>query len=159
MGNIIDVLKEVVTDIGFWLMLVALMPMCSWKKEMCIRDRFCFVVAAVASIFKPGLDFSAAAFTIAAVTVLAVILQALCYPFIFKVGVEKGRITSVLTIGLVVAAGTFLLVSSDGGSNGLLNKMMNAGSSLNSLLLVLAAAILWYMSMTLSMVFYNKREL
>lgn len=33
MGNIIDVLKEVVTDIGFWLMLVALMPMCSWKKD------------------------------------------------------------------------------------------------------------------------------
>ena len=33
MGNIIDVLKEVVTDIGFWLMIVALMPMCSWKKD------------------------------------------------------------------------------------------------------------------------------
>lgn len=120
---------------------------------------FCFVAAAAASIFKPGLDFSAAAFTIAAVTVLAVILQALCYPFVFKVGVEKGRITSFLTIGLVVAACAFLLASSDGGSNGLLNKIMNAGSSLNSLLLVLAAAILWYLSMTLSMVFYNKREL
>lgn len=33
MDDILNVLKEVVSDVGFWLMLLSLIPMCSWKND------------------------------------------------------------------------------------------------------------------------------
>lgn len=33
MDDILNILKEVVSNVGFWLMLLSLIPMCSWKND------------------------------------------------------------------------------------------------------------------------------
>ena len=85
--------------------------------------------------------------------IMALIASSLCLPFMFKLGVEKGRMAYYITIGAVTAGSViFSKLSAEGlrfelKPNGLMAMICLAS--------VLVYALSWY----LSIVFYQKREL
>lgn len=85
--------------------------------------------------------------------IVATLSSSISLPFIFKLGVEKGRIAYYVMIGFVCAASTL--------ASKVFSSKMQAKIQLNLLLLILGAVGIgiyiwsWY----LSIVFYKKREL
>ncbi len=84
--------------------------------------------------------------------IIASITSSICLPFMFKLGVEKGRIAYYFMIG-IVCAGSII-------SSNLFFKEMQAEIKLNGILPIICLvgigiyALSWY----LSIVFYKKRE-
>ncbi len=85
---------------------------------------------------------------------LACFSSSLCLPFIFKYGVEKGRMAYYIMIG-IVCAGSF--IASDYYNEALASTV--AFSGLLPIILCIAGAALYALSWWLSVVFYKKREI
>ena len=85
--------------------------------------------------------------------IVSTLSSAICLPFIFKLGVEKGRMAYYVMIGFVCGASAL--------ASGLLGDQPGVGIQPNMILVLLAAlgigvyALSWYMSI----VFFKKREI
>lgn len=85
--------------------------------------------------------------------IVALIVSSFSLPFMFKLGVEKGRIAYYIMIGIVFAG---ILISSNILPNGILTKIkLNGVLSIICLVGIGIYVLSWY----LSIVFYKKREI
>lgn len=85
--------------------------------------------------------------------IMATVTSSLTLPFVFKLGVEKGRSAYYVTVGVVCAVS---IVASNVFSNGLHTEIeLNAVLPIICLIGIGIYALSWY----LSIVFYKKREL
>lgn len=84
---------------------------------------------------------------------MATLSSSITLPFVFKLGVEKGRITYYVTIGVVCAVSLF--------ASGAIGAEKQADFHTNSLFAALAPVgiCVYILSWYLSVVFYNKREI
>lgn len=83
---------------------------------------------------------------------LSAVASSICMPFVFKFGVEKGRIAYYVTVGLVCAAAVILPA--------FLNAAPGMSAASVSIVPVFAVCMVIYaLSWLLSVEFYNKREL
>ena len=103
----------------------------------------------VNNVFNPG-EFAVTMLSLLLVSMLA---SAIPLPFIFKSGIEKGRIAYYVTIGLVAAAG--ILFSEFFKYNITLSLSVGIVFALMSVIGIGIYCLSWY----LSVVFYKKREL
>lgn len=85
---------------------------------------------------------------------LACFSSSMCLPFMFKLGVEKGRMAYYIVIG-IVCAGSF--IASDYYNEALASTVAFGG--LLPIILCIAGAGLYALSWYLSVVFYKKREI
>lgn len=83
----------------------------------------------------------------------ATLTSSISMPFIFKLGVEKGRIAYYVMIGFVCGASVL--------SSGLFREHLQAEIRLNTILVVLSFVGIgvYILSWYLSIVFYKKREI
>ena len=109
------------------------------------------IVQAVRMAANGGVVFSELAVLIAALFTIALFASSICLPFMFRYGVEKGRMAYYVMIGLATALATMAKLA---GGDAFL--AMNPNLLLPILCVVSVAiyALSWY----LSIVFYNKRD-
>lgn len=91
--------------------------------------------------------------TLMLIAILSLFSSSVSLPFIFKLGVEKGRITYYVMVGVVCGLG--------GGASVVLGKEVPQHMALDSVLPVicLIAAGIYALSWYLSVVFFQKREI
>ena len=109
------------------------------------------IVQAVRMAANGGVVFSELAVLIATLFTIALFASSICLPFMFRYGVEKGRMAYYVMIGLATALATMAKLA---GGDAFL--AMNPNLLLPILCVVSVAiyALSWY----LSIVFYNKRD-
>lgn len=83
---------------------------------------------------------------------LSAVASSICMPFVFKFGVEKGRIAYYVTVGLVCAAAVVLpaFLNTDPGLS---------AASVSIAPVFVICMVIYALSWLLSVEFYNKREL
>ncbi|MBQ1233066.1 MAG: ABC-2 transporter permease [Clostridia bacterium] len=91
--------------------------------------------------------------TLMLIAILSLFSSSVSLPFIFKLGVEKGRITYYVMVGVVCGLG--------GGASVVLGKEIPQHMALDSVLpvLLLIVAGIYALSWYLSVVFFKKREI
>lgn len=110
------------------------------------------IAQAVQMSIKGNFSFDSYLLTMMILFILSCFSSSVCLPFIFKFGVEKGRLIYYVMIGFVAGGGVILLnISSDFTKNFISANTIIAIICVISLLLY---ALSWY----LSFVFYKKRE-
>lgn len=108
----------------------------------------------------PGLDMDARLFLMAVILCLSLVSPAVCLPFVFRYGTEKGRIAYYLAIGLFCAL-SYALMDSAGIEAGDIGTLSGtAGSLLPGLgIACLICAGLYAASWVLSIRFFEKKAL
>ena len=108
----------------------------------------------------PGLDMDARLFLMAVILCLSLVSPAVCLPFVFRYGTEKGRIAYYLAIGLFCAL-SYALMDSAGLEAGDIGTLSGtAGSLLPGLgIACLICAGLYAASWVLSIRFFEKKAL
>lgn len=110
------------------------------------------VTQAVLAAFSDGMTATDIFLPAAMLVVLSLGSSALTLPFMFRFGVEKGRVAYYVMIG-VLCGGTAAVTSVSKGAN------QFAASAGHLPLFMAAAAILYGISWYISILFYRKREL
>ena len=108
---------------------------------------------AVKMIFNGGFDLSEYLILVMLMFFLALVSASLSLPFLFKLGVEKGRMAYYIMIG-VVCAGSVV-------SSSIMSEKMSVDIGLNGVLpiLCIVGIIMYAFSWYLSIMFYKKREI
>ena len=104
-----------------------------------------------------GTDAATYLFTLAGSIFSGLIPVSLMLPFIFRFGAEKGRIVSLMIIGLVVGCVTVSMTVLDNVTVG--DAMPAIGGAGLILVTLLICAVVYAASWALSTVLYNKREI
>ena len=100
-------------------------------------------------VFDPGQFFA----TMIVLFIASLVVSSATFPFIFKLGVEKGRMAYYVMIGLVCAGGAILsrMVSE--------NSVQGINPSIFVLVFCIVGIGIYALSWYLSIVFYEKREI
>ena len=110
------------------------------------------LAAAVRMMLKNSFSWDALLMTAVFLLALGVIGPTLLLPFVFKFGAEKGRIAFYVMVGLLCSVGAVLAGIG-------FNVGLSADSLSLSVIIILAAVLLYALSWRLSILFYQKREL
>ena len=110
------------------------------------------IAQAIRMTLDGGLMLGAYLATMMLLLILSLISSSVCLPFIFKLGVEKGRMAYYMMVGIVCAGS---IISSGLLTDNLLSKLqMNAILPIICLIGIGIYSLSWY----LSVIFYKKRE-
>ena len=111
------------------------------------------IAQAISMNIKGGFILSEYTLTVSLVLVMSLVSSSISLPFMFKLGVEKGRMAYYIMVGVVCAGGIFLakLLAKDS------EIPVNLSNSLP--FICIAAVSIYALSWYLSIIFYKKREL
>lgn len=112
---------------------------------------FCMIAFVVRMCFLGSADFCTYAAALVSVFGVSLISSSLPLPFIFRFGVEKGRLAMYVILGFFSAVVVFFSISADPVPIGKLADFF-------PLILFLAGIVVYVISWYLSVVLYDKRE-
>lgn len=111
------------------------------------------IIQAIKMSMNGGFNYEVYLLMMAVLVILSCIASSGCLPFLFKYGVEKGKVAYFVMIGIVCGGSTF--------AAGVLkvNTVIEIGFSTGIILAMIAAIALFVFSWYLSIRFYKKREI
>lgn len=147
-----------------WLRYSGTLP---YTRTMIVSEKYCIgllsllailTVAGVSQLVRMGFHGSVPGpggllVTLLLMFLLTTLSTALCLPFLFRLGTEKGRMVYYVMVGLFIAGISFV--------TSMRENMPNVNIKLNVLLIGLAVAAvgIYALSWYLSVLFYRKREI
>lgn len=114
-----------------------------------------FLALLVSGMYHGEANPADAAVTMIEMFVAALLFPAVCLPFCFRFGTEKGRIVIIVVISAITAASVLLLKDDD-----FITDIAAQGSALTSALplFMIVTAAVYALSWLLSIALYNKKE-